>query len=57
MDKNLLKNQIEEAFSGLHYPGDHDLTVHPLGFDEVFYESLINNELETIRFKTIELSP
>jgi hypothetical protein len=42
MDREQIEKRIEKAFSGLNYPGNQDLTVHPLGLDECFYESLIN---------------
>lgn len=35
-----IKNQIKVAFTGVAYPGDNDLTVHPLGLDEIFYDSI-----------------
>lgn len=38
--KKELIEQIKEAFSVLPYPGDHELTVHPLGLDESFYEAI-----------------
>lgn len=53
MDKDLLRNQIEKAFSGLHYPGNNDLTIHPLGFDEIFYESLINKSWKQLDSKLL----
>ncbi len=40
MDSEKLRIQIERTFNGLPYPGDHNLTVHPLGLDEEFYESI-----------------
>ena len=40
MDREQIEKRIEKAFSGLNYPGNQDLTVHPLGLDECFYESL-----------------
>ncbi|HSG32022.1 MAG TPA: hypothetical protein VLB82_10805 [Thermodesulfobacteriota bacterium] len=40
MEKDYLINSITQAFSEITYPGDDDLTVHPLGLDEDFYDSI-----------------
>ena len=40
MNKLELVSKIQTCFSDESYPGDNDLTVHPLGLDEVFYESI-----------------
>ncbi len=53
MDRNLLSNRIKDVFSGLPYPGDQDLTVHPLGLDESFYEALINKSWKQLDSKLL----
>ncbi len=40
MNKEELVNQITDSFSLVAYPGDDDLTYHPIGLDECFYEAI-----------------
>jgi len=40
LDKEKLILIVNNAFMSVSYPVDDDLTVHPLGFDEQFYESI-----------------
>ncbi len=40
MNKKELIEKIKKCFSYVPYPGDEDLTVHPLGFDEEFYDEI-----------------
>jgi len=40
MTKKDLKSKIKRCFIEESYLGDNDLTVHPIGLDEEFYESI-----------------
>jgi hypothetical protein len=40
MTKTELIEEIKNRFSQVPYPGDNDLTIHPLGLDEIFYDAI-----------------
>jgi len=49
MDSRIqIVKEIQTAFKGLKYPGHNDLTIHPLGFDEEFYDSIKGKNWEQL---------